>query len=87
MNLRESCFRGFRLRNPSSSITLCEECLPLQIRQLDEISIDDDKRADSGSGELLRSNAPKRTAASEQNACLTQSLLSLSTKPRKLHLP
>ena len=87
MNLRESCFRGFRLRNSSSSITFCEERLPLEIRPLDKIAIDDDKRADSGSGELLRSNAPKCTAASEQNACLTQSLLTLSTEPRKLHLP
>ncbi len=49
-------------------VGLVEEHLPLQIAQLDEITVDDPQSADAGPDQRVRQYAPQRPAAEQDRA-------------------
>ena len=61
-------FGGDGLGEILLNIFLVEQRLPLKIRQLDKVAIDDSKKANAGAHQLVGGNGAERTEADEQNA-------------------
>lgn len=68
VDLPEMVCRGDRFRQPVLGVVLSEHRLPLQIRRLDEIAIDNTQTPDARAAQALRLGGPERAAADNKGA-------------------
>jgi hypothetical protein len=77
----------FCLRHPTARISVYIERLPLQIRHLHHIAVDQGQRAHASARKQVNRYASKCAATNNQRARIGKASLRRDAKPRQDHLP
>jgi hypothetical protein len=85
-NLHQTRLRSLRLRSATICIALCKECLPLQIRTIDHIAINDRDCSNTRSNELLTHHGAECTTTRDQHLRLTEATLPRFAESGETHL-
>ena len=80
---RDRCGCRHRLRGPRGRVRLVEEELPLEIRELDEVAVDDRDAAHAGAGEQVHRDRAERAAADDHDPAAADPLLARRSDPRE----
>jgi hypothetical protein len=82
----QSLRSGDRFGRRFARIEFIEQHLSLEVRPLDQVTIDDSKKTNARSRELISDNRSQRAATDQQHARLRKSVLTLGTDLRKQFL-
>ena len=87
VDLRDATRGRDGLRRPLARVALGEHRLPLQVRLLDEVAVNDAQPPDAGARQHLDLRRPERAAPDDQRARRDESPLSLRADALEKNLP
>ncbi len=83
---RERFPRGLDLRRAVVRVALVEEDLARQVRELDDVAVDEHEPPDAAAHERLRERAAERADADDEHAPFGEPLLTYAAERREAHL-